>query len=428
MASWRSGSWALVIAATVLGALSSPAFAAEKVKVSVAEVRGQIGSSIERAIVAALKKQSATVELVDSDAHVTIVGSASKKGSRWLVSIEARSPEKTLKTWNLKPQKAPKKLATQVERTLWKQLGPAITKARPKTPQIVAATEEPEEEPEETTPVRPQESEASASTGGAPTTAATTVTPAECGPDSPCPARNTSPLEAVAGISFFTRLLRYNQDIFNQLRSYSLSLAPAPFVSLNWYPGAHGSRDGFGAHIGVGGRFEHAVGLESRDETTGTRFTTRALAAEGHVRGRIPFSVHELVLFGGAGLQSFSLGAGDGGADPGVPDVNYTYLRFGFEGRLEPVDSLSITGRFAYRPVLSAGEITSEEWFRRGSAAGLDAGVAITYEVLPSFDMVLAGELRRYFYSFNPEPTDAQVAGGAVDQYLFFSLGIGVHL
>ena len=49
---------------------------------------------------------------------------------------------------------------------------------------------------------------------------------------------------------------------------------------------------------------------------------------------------------------------------------------------------------------------------------GLDANLGLGVELGSSFEIRLMGVLQRYGFSFNPEPGDPRVAGGATDTYL----------
>src|SRR5262249_44571108 len=108
--------------------------------------------------------------------------------------------------------------------------------------------------------------------------------------------------------------------------------------------------------------------------------------------------------------------------------VSYTFLRLGVEARIGVTDAFDIGAHFAYRPVLSAGEIQSADWFSRATASGIDIGLLLSYELVPSFDVLLMGDIRRYGYSMNSHPSDARIAGGAADQSLSASVGASFHL
>jgi hypothetical protein len=91
-------------------------------------------------------------------------------------------------------------------------------------------------------------------------------------------------------------------------------------------------------------------------------------------------------------------------------------------------------GRFAltayagYLFVLSAGEITSPEYFPRANANGVEAGLGLGVQLLGTVEARLNVDARRYIFGLNPEPGDPLVAGGAADDYLSLTLGIGARL
>lgn len=238
--------------------------------------------------------------------------------------------------------------------------------------------------------------------------------------------RSHSPLEVAAGLKFFTRGLTYNDDLYGALRPYDLSGAPSLDAQLRWYPGAHfGS--GLASIFGVYGQFNYALGLKTVDAMD-REFATSQLAFGGGLRVRIPIGASELGVFGGYGQHAFTLDGTDGPNGIDFPSVSYGFLRYGADGRLSPFDGFHARFGFAWRQMLSAGEIAEADWFPRATMGGLDAQLGVGYEVVSGLEVQLGAELIRYFYSMNPEPGDGRVAGGAVDQYLSATLGVAFYL
>jgi outer membrane biosynthesis protein TonB len=446
------------------------AAAAEKTKVVVTEVKGSIAFMVEGAIKNALKKQK-SVEIVSSavwrgspeksGVKVLIDATTQRDGAKWAASIRVSSASGTLvKTWKVKAKEI-KKLSAGIQKKLWKALGPSIAKAASMGGPAIAAAEEPEPEPEkapepekvaepektpepEKEPPPPPVAKVDKVDKAEKTEKAEKPKPKEerralidsgSKREEPKPAlarestgphtRSTTPLSATLAFDFFTRTLRYNDDLFGALRPYTLSGAPAPRLDVVWYPGAHVTT-GIAAHLGVALSAEYALALKSKDSMN-REFPTSSIELEGALRGRLPLGEHEVAIFAGAGTHTFRI-QDAGGVDPDIPEVSYTFLQAGLEARFAIFDPLNLTLRGAYRPVLSAGEIESEGWFSRASAGAVDLGLAVAWELLPSLDLIAGAQMRRYFYSMNPEPGDPRVAGGAVDQYFSGTLAIGWHL
>jgi len=87
------------------------------------------------------------------------------------------------------------------------------------------------------------------------------------------------------------------------------------------------------------------------------------------------------------------------------------------------VDFILVHARLAYLAVTDAGEIGEDDWFPRLSVAGIEATLEAGYVLPDGLSLRLGVDLRRYFYSLNPEPGDAWIAGGALDQYVAGQLG-----
>ena len=230
------------------------------------------------------------------------------------------------------------------------------------------------------------------------------------------------------GIELFSRRFFYKDDIFMALSKYSLPLGPAPQLELDWFPGAHVSQGAI-ARIGISFGFNYAVGITSV-ANDGTRYSTSAMRLRAALMGRLTLGPLELLPHVGYRLQSYSIANGaTGAAKPNIPDVNYSTLRAGLGLKISLVGPLSVTGGFAYQAPLSTGEIGTAKYFPRLKAGGLDANVGIAIGPLVNhLELRLSGDYVRYWYSMNPEPGDAAIAGGATDDYFGGSLMIAFTL
>jgi hypothetical protein len=58
----------------------------------------------------------------------------------------------------------------------------------------------------------------------------------------------------------------------------------------------------------------------------------------------------------------------------------------------------------------------------------VDAALAVAYRFTSMFEARLGADLRRYGLDLHPQPTDARVVSGAIDQYISYSLAVAVLL
>lgn len=447
----------LLVIAVAATLSTSKADAAERQRVAIKEVKGKNAGFLEAAISKALEEYGG-VEVIASKeygkisqrvardiaraakelaAAAVIDASWTKSGKdiKAVIRLLAGSTGKVVKTWTPKA-KDQELLTNLIERSLWLELGPSIkaqrTPGERRSPGLAQGeVESPKPRADPIVKIPPAPSEPIAGGSGRETASSGFESPdrAPLGATTAVAVagrlRSKSPLGLGLDVSFFTRKLTYNDDIFRKLRPYTLGLAPAPRLTAWWHPGAHFT-DGLISVFGVGLSLSLPLGLSSTD-TSETEYPTRSVMVEGSLRGRIPLGAHEVVVLAGLGNHTYAIET-KGQSDPGVPDVSYTYLRLGAQGRFQILEGFNASATVAFRPLLSAGEISSSKWFGRATAAGLDAGVALAYEVLSGLDVVIKGELLRYFFSMHPQPNDPWIAGGAVDQYFAGSIGAAWHL
>jgi TolB-like protein len=227
------------------------------------------------------------------------------------------------------------------------------------------------------------------------------------------PSEKPSPLEIGGGIRAMSRNFRYTDDLFDSLRSYKLGVAPAAFVWVRWYPIAH-VQGGPLAHLGLTGGYEQGFALASR-APDGTELGTSTREWWLGLRYRIPVDRHELGVVVAYGKHSFEID--DDPNDPFVPDVDYGWVRLGFDGRVR-VSRVVLGAQLGYRHLTDTGELGGATWFPNLSGGALDAGLLAGYEIVDGVDLLAGFDFRRYFFSMNSEPGDARVAGGALDEYI----------
>jgi hypothetical protein len=248
-----------------------------------------------------------------------------------------------------------------------------------------------------------------------------------------------SPLDLSVGVRGMHRTFRFHQTIaelrpndgFGKLRSYKLPLGPVVFADLNWYPGAHFAK-GQAERIGLTGGYEKGFAISTVYEPEGAEkqtLTTNEQAFYVGARYRVPIAAHEL---GGAvtyGRHTFEL-QGDN-ASPLIPDVKYAYVKLGLDGAIR-IGRVSVAARVGKRFVLSTGAL-ERVWFPGSvKTQSLEAGISAGYRLLPVVEVVAGFDWLRYAFDFNPvrrrAGSESLVAGGAVDEYWYGSLGVRLSI
>jgi len=218
-------------------------------------------------------------------------------------------------------------------------------------------------------------------------------------------------LDIAAGAAVFTRNFSYKDDLYQSLQGYSLGAAVAPAVELTWAP-LFGGRGYFTGHIAM------SVGLQSKDQS-GTSFPTQALAWGAGMGYRFLIGEKSHVgLEARFERQNFTISGTASNPKPDIPDVGYSALAGGVDMRFSLFGPVSFLAGASYRYLFAVGEIGTASWFPRQSSMGLDAHAGIGVELGRSFEIRIIGTLQRYGFTFNPEPGDPKVAGGATDTYL----------
>jgi hypothetical protein len=231
-------------------------------------------------------------------------------------------------------------------------------------------------------------------------------------------------LHVAAGVRLFGRDFRYRDDLFDSLADYRLRMGPEIVLRGQWYPAAHFTAGAAGS-FGVELSFAHSVGLDSTGtgSESNARRGTRSLRYGVGLRGRHrwgPVRVHGTF---GYGAQRFEVE--EGASEPLVPDVAYRHLRFAAGASVILWERVTLAMELAWLHLLHVGQLGSQGWFAGASGAGFEGRLGIRVRIAAGVELQLTGQWRRYFFSLDPEPGDARVAGGAVDQYPAVTLGLG---
>jgi len=224
---------------------------------------------------------------------------------------------------------------------------------------------------------------------------------------------------ASAGVEIGGRSISYTDLVIENLRTYNVFGAPLAKIAVEVYPAAFVPSKKFLSNLGVSLLYAGAFGLDSslpNGEAVGTSWQRFEAAIKVRMR------VGPAVLGAGMGyaLESFTFETNDAAAKE-VPSVTYHALRFAAEGRV-PIGPIAIRVDVGYRLPVAAGALLAR--FRDGTAGGVDlsAGIAVPLP-LSGIEARAGARYARYFYSFFPEPGDAYIAGGALDEYLTFEIG-----
>lgn len=298
----------------------------------------------------------------------------------------------------------PGALRAEIRRSLWERVGAAMSQGRvPASSPAASATRvdpAPSAAPVARTTTPSEQGDAAAGGGGS-----VPGDPAAPGP---------SPLWVAVGGSLFSRDFSYTDDLFFALRPYQLPLAFAARIAARWYPGAHVTRD-FVAHLGVDVAFGGAIGVRSR-QRDGATFPTESIDFRAGLDARIPLDPIELGIGIGYGMHTFALGAAEDGNAAQLPNVEYQFVRPGLRARADLGAGIYLEGAFGWRFLTGTGGLAT--WFPRSSGSGFDLGAHVGWESDLGLGARAGFEMQRYFFSMNPEPGDAYIAGGAADQFL----------
>jgi hypothetical protein len=242
------------------------------------------------------------------------------------------------------------------------------------------------------------------------------VAPAPDAPESSGEAERVPPFAVHAGIAVTHRAFTYNDDLFGRLRPYELPAAPVASLELEYFPGSHFDAGAFGGFsVTVAG--EYAIGVQSVADN-GTVFPTDLWALGAGVRYRLRVDDVVFRVDGGYQANVFAIhDANELSPRPEIPNLELHSLRAGAGLRWDVGLGLFFHTYGAYLHPLTTGEIASEDWFPRLDAGGVEAEAGIGFAV-DDVELRALFTMRRFFYAMNPEPGDARVVGGAVDQYL----------
>lgn len=224
-------------------------------------------------------------------------------------------------------------------------------------------------------------------------------------------------LRIAVGVKPGDRIYTPNDDLFVALSRYRQPLAPRIAFELDFFPGALAT-SGPASWFGLTASLDFLV-FVTAVASDGTRYTTSSLRVTASAMGRIPIIDDRLelgVLFG------FALDTYEIGGDAPVPDVSYSALRPGASVALRLFGPVYLRAAGGYHILLGTGQLGSAQYFPRLKGGGMDLEAGAMVRPLRFLELRASFDYRRFWFSFNPEPGDPYIAGGALDDSRGFSV------
>lgn len=243
--------------------------------------------------------------------------------------------------------------------------------------------------------------------------------PVDALPPAPRAPARPEALDLALGVQLTHRALRWNDDLFGELRPYTLALAPWITLDARWHPAAHFTA-GWPAQLGVYAGAGFAAGLSSSD-SRGRSYDTSALDLRGGVRARLPLGPHALTFGAGVELRRFTLSLPDDPNDPGVPGVSYLSATLDADARVRLTGRVALLAGATAALPLALGDL-ADRLFPGATGAAIELRGGAAWSFAPGFELRAIASYRRYFLAMNSSPGDRWVAGGLVDE--FASLGL----
>lgn len=209
------------------------------------------------------------------------------------------------------------------------------------------------------------------------------------------------------------RHFRYRDAYTANLRRYDVGAAPIAGVHGGLYPFA---TLGGPVDAGIVGEYAHAIALDSAP-TGGDTVSTSWYRFHVGARGRARIG-QSFVLGFGVGYGGETFGFGGSAMDTQIPAVAYRYVRPALDARVA-FGRFAIEAQVGYDAIVSAGSVADR--FPHAKVGGVDASLGPTFAITRQWEIGLAASYRRFFYSMHPEPGDAFVAGGALDEMMGLS-------
>jgi hypothetical protein len=362
------------------------------------------------------------------------------------------------------PGANPKKIAAEVGKSFWKQLGADVERGhvpsgskKPKAP-VADAPEDDENAPGAGGESAPPEPETPKSKKGK---SADIVAdgPSESEPepeaapkkkkkkkkrsdedtgedDEGAAGSGLPPIDVAVGMGGVNRGYAYNQDVTG-MRPYNLPLGAAAVLRAVIYPIGMVMEGSPLQNLGLELNVEQAFGIASNigaggtDPLAGASFGTSVHEYGGGARYRIPFGAAHQLWFSATGGEHAFVFTSSAGCDMAtncrnrldIPDTIYRFVQPGVGARFE-FGNIAVAASAGYRLIFNGAGNHFQTFFPHRTVGGLTADAYVGYRFMNNLEARGSVSLRRYFFDMHSVATDTWRAGGAIDQYISFGVGV----
>lgn len=233
---------------------------------------------------------------------------------------------------------------------------------------------------------------------------------------------NHSLISARLELGVAGRFFTYHDQLTPTLATYTQAVMPMLGLDVDAYPGGH-TLVPFVRDLGLFANFWVSLYATTAITAAASKVSNQSAQVAGGLRYRVRFGRDDLPVLGVA------LGAGEllsrfHGALPSmaaIPAVAYAYLRPALDLRI-PISRFALLLNAAYRHLFTSDDI--HKFFGHLSVHGVDLGAGVAVALPSSLFVTLSGSYVRMFFDLKPNPGDAYIAGGALDEYYTASLSI----
>jgi len=227
------------------------------------------------------------------------------------------------------------------------------------------------------------------------------------------------------GVDVLFRQFEYNQPITKNLRAYKVNGAPGFSVDLQLFPLA--SIGGALGGIGLEASYGQAVALQSAPasgQKIGTTWNRFLVGLRYRIRFGDKGGYGYVAPIAGFGGENFVFSDPGGTLAKEVPAVKYTFIKAGLDARI-PLGPVAVMAGAGWLFASSGGSDleTVGSRFPHHKVNGVDANLGLGVGLAKGLEARLTYRYTRFFYTMNPEPGEAYIAGGALD--LMSSLHLG---
>jgi hypothetical protein len=219
------------------------------------------------------------------------------------------------------------------------------------------------------------------------------------------------------GLAAGGRHFSYLGPTSGNLRPYDADGVAMFHLGIDLYPMARHARRALRA-LGLSASLDSAFSIESQT-TDGMAVDTRWSQFSAGLRWRAPIGPALLGFGLGYGAIAFEFDT-DGTLADEVPTVDYRYVRYAADGRLD-LGKLGVQAGAALLQVVSSGEVADR--FRDATASGLEGHLGVSWRVGSMVEARLAGRYQRIRHHFVASTDDTVRADAATDQLYGILLG-----